>query len=133
MALIPKPKRKARFMNGTCIAIDDLGYFDAHYGTVRRVKYTFKTDQLNDDGHPLIVARVFNDDMCRTAWQRKAIHRWLGEAMPNDKARDFDRNTLLNTTCRLKLTPVPKRTGWHEVEIYGPPAKGRRRKERNNN
>jgi hypothetical protein len=122
--IIQNPK-KARFVNGTCTEIENLGYFDTSYGTVRRVKYTFKTDELDQQGDPLIVNRVFNDDMCRTASQRKAIHRWLDKAIPNDQVGYFDRATLLNTTCRLKITPTPKCPWPHEVEIYGPPAKGR--------
>lgn len=126
MSLIQKP-HKVLFVNGTCTSIEDIGYFQARYGTVRRVKYTFRTDILDDEGEPLVVSRVFNDDMCRTAAQRKAVHRWLGKMLPNDQVGHFDRTTLLNTTCRLKITPTPECPWPHEVDIHGRPAKVRKK------
>jgi len=133
MALIPKSSVKARFINGVCTAIEDLGYFEARYGAVKRVKYTFLSDAFDEDGERSLVHRVFNDDMRRTASQRKAIHRWRGKAIPNDEVRNFNRKTLIGTRCRLKITPTPQHAWREEVEIYGPPTKGRTRKKSTNN
>jgi hypothetical protein len=130
MPVIQRRPKTHRFVNGTCIGIQDLGDFEAHYGTVRRVKYTFRTNERDEYGEPHTVHRVFNDDMRRTAWQRKAIHAWLGRAIPNDDVWRFDRKTLIGTSCRLKLKPVNNsRYGVQdEVEIYGPPAQHREKR-----
>ena len=126
MAIIPKMKPKARFVHATCTAIEDLGYFEAHYGHVRRVKYTFETDAVTDDGAPLLVSRVFNDDMCRTASQRKALHRILGRSIPNDQVNGFDRRCVIGRICRLKLTKAVDPRFQYDIEIRRSSAKDAR-------
>lgn len=111
------------FHDAVCVDVEDLGITATNFGPKHKVRLTWQTNKVKDDGSRYLAFKNYNAKLTKGSELRKDLECWRGSEFGEEEAKGFRLQKVIGFPCRIQtVQEKSKKNGnmYANVKVVAP-------------